>query len=64
VLSIVNWIDPSVLVSVYSVYSLSDEAELSAGFSIPTGERTATSVVKSEFGLLPHSANVELRMYF
>lgn len=64
VLSIVNWIDPSLLVAFYSVYSLSDESEFSAGFSFPAGKRTTAPDLESEFGIYPVSGNIELRMYF
>jgi hypothetical protein len=63
-LSIFNWIDRSVLLSFYSVYSLTDEMELSPGFSIPVGNRTETGNVESEFGLLPYAVSVDWRWYF
>lgn len=64
VLSIANWIDPSYLISVYSVYSLSNDAEFSLGFSLPIGTPPRNGEIKSEFGLLPDSVSAELRFYF
>ena len=64
VLSIANWIDPSYLISFYSVYSLSNEAEFSVGLSLPIGTRPKGGEIKSEFGLLPESVSAELRYYF
>ena len=64
VLTIANWIDPSYLISFYSVYSLSNEAEFSLGLSLPIGTGPRNGEVKSEFGLLPASVSAELRYYF
>jgi hypothetical protein len=63
-LAIVNWIDDSVLLSFYSVYSLTDEMELSPGLSVPVGNRTGTGSVDSEFGLLPYTVSCDWRWYF
>ena len=64
VLTIVNWTDYSTLLSFYSVYSWSDESELSGGISIPVGERSGSSSLESEFGLLPNSISIEFRVFF
>ena len=63
-LTIINWIDESVLITVYSVYSLANEMELSPAFSIPLGKEPESEKVKSEFGRLPYSVSVEFRWYF
>lgn len=70
--AITNLIDGSNLLSFYSIYSLSDESELSFGFIIPIGKNTSinsnsignSNSIQSEFGLYPYSANIEVRMYF
>ena len=63
-LSIFNWIDHSVLLSFYSVYSLTNEMELSPGLSIPVGNRTEKGAIDSEFGLLPYTVSLEWRWFF
>lgn len=62
--SIANWTDSSYLLSFYSVYSASDEAEFSAGLSIPIGSNPRESVIESEFGFYPYSFNLEFRIHF
>ena len=64
ILAILNWIDDSTLLSFYAVYSLSDEAELSPGFSLPVGKPSEGLAIESEFGLLPYTASLEFRIYF
>ncbi len=59
-----NWTDASTLLAFYSVYSLSDESELSLTLSLPFGDEPAGMDVKSEFGAYPRSVSVELRIYF
>ncbi len=59
-----NWTDASILLAFYSVYSLSDESELSFTLSVPFGDEPAGTDVKSEFGAYPRSVSVELRIYF
>ena len=64
--AITNLVDGSNLLSFNSIYSLSDESELSFGFIIPIGKNTPTNSnsIQSEFGLYPYSANIEFRRYF
>jgi hypothetical protein len=64
--AITNLVDGSNLLSFNSIYSLSDESELSFSFIIPIGKNTPTNSnsIQSEFGLYPYSANIEFRRYF
>lgn len=62
--SIANWTDSSYLLSFYSVYSVSDEAEFSAGLSIPIGSTPRASVIESEFGFYPYTFSIEYRVHF
>ncbi len=64
--AITNLVDGSNLLSFNSIYSLSDESELSFGFIIPIGKNTPTNSnsIQSEFGLYPYSTNIEFRRYF
>lgn len=64
--AVLNLIDGSDLFSFNAAYSLSDEAELSLGLIIPIGKHTSTNsnTTRSEFGLYPYSANIEVRIYF
>jgi hypothetical protein len=64
VLSIANWSDPSYLFSANSVYSLSNEAEISFEVSLPVGRPPRDGEIRSEFGLMPASVSAELRTYF
>ncbi|VAX20650.1 hypothetical protein MNBD_NITROSPINAE02-1523 [hydrothermal vent metagenome] len=59
-----NLVDDSYSLAFYSVYSLSDEAEFSAGLSIPFGEKPSAISVGSEYGAQPIAFNLELRTYF
>ena len=63
-LPIANLTDSSYLLSLYTLYSLSDESELSVSFSMPFGRQPDASGVKSEFGLYPASLSLEARFYF
>ena len=63
-LPIVNLTDSSYLLSLYSLYSLSDESELSVSFSMPFGKKPDAGNIKSEFGLYPASLSLEARFYF
>ncbi len=58
ILALVNADDDSRLYSLYGVYSLSDESELSFSVSIPQGADD------TEFGIYPASSNAEWRWYF
>jgi len=59
-----NLVDDSWLVSLYTVYSLSNEAELAVSLGIPVGDDPSGPGIRSEFGLLPASVTVEVRSYF
>ncbi|MFC1494148.1 hypothetical protein ACFL6W_02610 [Thermodesulfobacteriota bacterium] len=61
---IANMSDHSILCSFYSVYSLSNETDLSVNISIPFGKSPEGMMIGSEFGLLPYSLNIELRHFF
>lgn len=70
-LAIANLIDYSYLLSLNAIYSLSDEAELAVNLGVPIGKKLEETDVppeyyeiKSEFGLYPYSANIEVRCYF
>lgn len=62
--SIYNWTDGSLLLALYSVYSLSDESEAVFSANIPVGKRSAGAAINSEFGLYPLAFSVEMRSYF
>ena len=59
-----NLVDHSQLVSINTVYSLSDESELVVNLSMPVGDEPEPFVLKSEFGAYPSSLNIEYRIYF
>ena len=61
---ITNMDDHSGLFSVYGVYSLSNETDLSFNLGIPFGKTPEGLLIESEFGLYPYSINIELRHYF
>lgn len=61
---IANMSDHSMLCSFYSVYSLSNETDLSINISIPLGKSPEGMMIRSEFGLMPYSLNIELRHFF
>lgn len=63
-LAIANLTDHSCLLSFNSVYSLSDESELTVNLGIPHGDEPEGLRIKSEFGLYPWSMNVEVKCYF
>lgn len=56
--------DSSGLFSLYGVYSLSNETDLSINLGIPFGKTPEGLLIESEFGLSPYSVNIELRHYF
>ena len=59
-----NLTDKSHLLSFNTVYSLSDESEISINLSLPVGKEPAGIELKSEFGAYPKYFNVEFRSYF
>jgi len=63
-LPIANLTDGSYLLALYTLYSLSDESELSFSFSMPIGRKPDAGGIKSEYGLYPASAGLEARFYF
>jgi hypothetical protein len=62
--TIANLTDNSYLVSLNTVYSLSDEAELTVNLEMPLGKKPRGPEIRSEFGLYPYSINIEARWYF
>jgi hypothetical protein len=63
-LLIKNLLDQSWLASFYSVYSLSDEAELAVNLALPVGDEPVGAIISSEFGFIPAALNIEVRSYF
>ena len=63
-LAIANLTDHSYLLSFNAIYSLSDEAELAVNIGVPIGDEPENTEIKSEFGLSPYTANIEVRIYF
>ncbi|MBU0484704.1 MAG: hypothetical protein KKB30_09345 [Proteobacteria bacterium] len=71
-LAMLNLSDHSQLYSLYALYSISDESELSATVSLPVGAKPSHPVeaepglfqINSEFGMSPQSFNLEYRVYF
>jgi hypothetical protein len=63
-LAIANLNDHSYLLSFNAIYSLSDEAELAVNLGVPIGDEPEGAEIKSEFGLSPYTANIEVRIYF
>jgi len=59
-----NLVDNSWLLTLYGVYSLSDEAELAFNLGLPGGDEPDGLRPESEFGLFPYSATIEIRSYF
>jgi hypothetical protein len=62
--AITNLVDDSWLLSLYSAYSLTDEAEIAVNVGIPFGDEPDGLKAESEYGLFPYSATLELRSYF
>jgi hypothetical protein len=63
-LAIANLTDHSYMLLFNAVYSLSDEAELAVNLGAPIGDEPEGAKIKSEFGLSPYTANIEVRIYF
>jgi hypothetical protein len=59
-----NFNDQSQLLSLNSVYSLSDESEMVINLILPFGNEPEDGLLKSEFGAYPRSINIEFRSYF
>lgn len=59
-----NWTDDSSLLSVYGVYSVSDESELAFTASFPGGAEPEQGKIRSEMGSLPVQFLLEFRVYF
>jgi len=64
VLLLANWSDHSQLLSLYGVYSLSDEAELAVTLSLPRGDHAASDSLGSEFGSSPATLACVFRVYY
>jgi len=63
-LSLANLTDHSYQLLFNAIYSLSDEAELAVNLGVPIGDEPEGTEIKSEFGLSPYRANIEIRIYF
>jgi len=63
-LLISNLDDHSQLISLNSIYSLSDESEMALSLSAPFGEKPENGTITSEFGTYPSSINMEFRFYY
>ena len=63
-LAIANLTDHSYQLLFNAIYSLSDEAELVVNLGMPIGDEPEGAEIKSEFGLSPYRANIEVRIYF
>lgn len=61
---IANLGDHSMLCSLYAVYSLSNETDLSINMGIPFGKSPEGMKIESEFGLSPYLLNIEIRYFF
>lgn len=59
-----NLDDSSHLLSLNTVYSLSDESEMVFNLGVPVGDEPEAGVIKSEFGSYPTSVYAEFRLYF
>ncbi len=59
-----NFDDDSTLISLNTIYSLSDESELVINLGIPLGDKPVDGVFYSEFGSYPTSINMEVRLFF
>ena len=59
-----NLTDNSLLASLNTVYSLSNESELSFGLAAPFGKKSEGLKIRSEFGMFPYTFNIEWRWYF
>ena len=62
--AIANLTDHSYLLLFNAIYSLSDESELVVNLGVPIGDEPDGAEIKSEFGLYPYTANIEVRIYF
>jgi hypothetical protein len=63
-LALFNWTDYSRLVSINTVYSLSDESELTITISLPGGDKPDGLSLRAEFGTFPHSLALTFRYFF
>jgi len=61
--TIMNLVDDSSLISMNAVYSLADETEMAFNLTLPFGEKPEGMELKSEYGLSPYSINLEWRTY-
>lgn len=59
-----NFVDQSQLLSFNTIYSLSDESELSLNLSLPVGKEPNGLLLRTEFGAYPKSFSLEYRAYF
>ncbi len=70
---LVNWTDPSALVSAYFLYSVSDESDLALTGVLPVGRgletaqvlgTTVPTALGSEFGSVPRTLALDFRVYW
>lgn len=61
---IANIGDHSMLGSIYAVYSLANETDLSVNIGIPFGKSPKGMDIRSEFGMSPYTLNIEIRHFF
>ncbi len=61
---ILNTDDSSALCSLYGVYSLSDETDVSVNMGIPIGKAPEGASLESEFGSYPCTITLEIRHFF
>jgi len=62
--TIINMIDHSLILSMSTIYSLSNESELVISMGLPYGDEPDGPVIQSEFGTYPYTLNIEARIYF
>ena len=59
-----NLDDHSQLLSLNSLYSLSDESEMAINLTLPMGKEPAAGRLNSEFAAYPLTFNIEMRLFF
>ena len=60
----INLTDPSILLRLYGLYSLSDLSQFIAGINYGFGDPPGPTVLNSEYGGVPLTVNLELVMDF
>lgn len=59
-----NLDDHSQLLSLNTLYSLSDESEMAINLTLPMGKEPDAGMLNSEFGAYPFTFNLEMRLFF